>query len=158
VQQRWAMLAVLFLARATMAFQFQSVAAVAPLLSNELGITLADLGILIGIYLAPGIALALPGGMIGQTLGDRRAVLLGLGLMLAGGIVAILITNWPAQIIGRLIAGSGGVLLNVLLTKMAADWFVGFEIATAMAIFANAWPVGIAICLMVLPAIGATLA
>ena len=54
-----------------MAFQFQSVAAVAPLLSNAFGVSLADVGILIGLYFAPGVALALPGGAIGQRFGDK---------------------------------------------------------------------------------------
>lgn len=39
---------------------------------------------------------------------------------------------------------------------MLADWFAGREIATAMAVFINSWPAGIAISLMLLPAIGAT--
>jgi MFS family permease len=40
------------------------------------------------------------------------------------------------------------------MTKMAADWFVGKEIATAMAIFVNSWPAGIALSLLTLPLIG----
>jgi hypothetical protein len=51
-----------------MAFQFQSVAAVAPLPGQTFGVGLADIGMLIGLYFAPGIALAL--GMIsGQPAG-----------------------------------------------------------------------------------------
>ena len=45
-------------------------------------------------------------------------------------------------------------MLNVQMTKMVADWFVGQEIATAMAIFVNSWPAGIALSLMTLPLIG----
>ena len=59
MHNRWGILAVLFAVRATMAFQFQSVAAVAPLLSSEYGVGLADVGVLIGLYFAPGVALAL---------------------------------------------------------------------------------------------------
>jgi predicted MFS family arabinose efflux permease len=55
-----------------------------------------------------------------------------------------------------LVAGGGAVLMNVLLTKMMADWFAGKEIATAMAIFVNSWPVGIALSLLMLPLIGTT--
>lgn len=55
---------------------------------------------------------------------------------------------------GRLTSGAGGVLLTVQLTKMGTDWFAGKEIATAMAIFVNSWPAGVAISLLVLPAIG----
>jgi MFS family permease len=62
--------------------------------------------------------------------------------------------SWTVQIAGRLGAGAGGVLLNVQMTKMVADWFAGKEIATAMAIFVNSWPAGVAIALLTLPAIG----
>src|SRR6266850_2273429 len=86
VRNRWGILAVLFAVRATMAFQFQSVAAVAPLLSSEYGVGLADVGVLIGLYFAPGIALALPGGAIGQRVGDKTTVLGALLLMLAGSV------------------------------------------------------------------------
>jgi predicted MFS family arabinose efflux permease len=55
---------------------------------------------------------------------------------------------------GRLASGAGAVLLTVQLTKMGADWFAGKEIATAMAIFVSSWPTGVAISLLVLPAIG----
>ena len=68
MRNRWAILAVLFVVRLTMAFQFQSVAAVAPLLSDKFGVSLADIGLLIGLYFTPGMALALPGGAIGQTI------------------------------------------------------------------------------------------
>ena len=40
------------------------------------------------------------------------------------------------------------------MTKMVTDWFAGREIATAMAIFVNSWPAGVAISLLTLPAIG----
>ena len=59
------------------------------------------------------------------------------------------------QIAGRLIAGGGGVLLNVQMSKMVTDQFAGKEIATAMAIFVNSWPAGVALSLLTLPAIGA---
>jgi MFS family permease len=149
----WSILAVLFAVRATMAFQFQSIASVAPLLGPRLDATLADIGLLIGLYFTPGIALALPGGAIGARLGDKRMVLAGLGLMLIGSLIMGFWLSWPGQVTGRLIAGTGGVLLNVLMTKMVADWFAARELSTAMAIFVNSWPVGIAIALLALPPI-----
>nr|WP_250888954.1 MFS transporter [Mesorhizobium sp. dw_380] len=145
----------MFVARAAFAFQFGSVGAVAPQLSQGLGASLADIGILIGIYFAPGVLLALPGGTIGRRYGDKATVLAGLLAMLAGELLMTTSASWSMQIAGRLIAGTGGILLSVLMTKMVADWFTGREIATAMAIFVNSWPVGIAISLMLLPWIGA---
>ena len=154
MRNRWGILAVLFTVRLTMAFQFQSVAAVAPLLGTKFGVSLADIGVLIGLYFTPGVALALPGGAIGQKFGDKATVAFALALMLAGELAMVASDSWSWQIAGRLVAGGGGVLLNVLMTKMVTDWFAGKEIATAMAIFVNSWPAGIAISLLALPAIG----
>ena len=150
--RRWRILAVLFLARAAMGFQFQSVAAVSPLVMERFGVGLAELGALIGLYLLPGVALALPGGALGARFGDRRAVAFGLALMAAGGALSALGASWESQIAGRLVSGAGGVLLNVVMTKMVADWFAGREIATAMGVFVNSWPVGIALALLAAPA------
>jgi MFS family permease len=154
LRNRWFILAVLFVVRLTMAFQFQSVAAVAPLLGRNFGVGIADIGVLIGLYFTPGIALALPGGAIGQKFGDKTTVLAALLLMLIGGLAMVFSDVWTVQIAGRLISGGGGVLLNVVMTKMVADWFAGKEIATAMAIFVNSWPAGIALALLTLPLIG----
>jgi MFS family permease len=154
LRNRWGVLAVLFLVRLTMAFQFQSVAAVAPLLSGKFGVSLADIGLLIGLYFTPGIALSLPGGAIGQKFGDKRTALIALVLMLVGSLAMALTELWSLQIAGRLVAGAGGVLLNVQLTKMITDWFAGKEMATAMAIFVNSWPAGVALSLLSLPLIG----
>jgi MFS family permease len=154
LRNRWGVLAVLFVVRLTMAFQFQSVAAVAPLLSGKFGVSLADIGLLIGLYLTPGIALSLPGGAIGQKFGDKRTALIALVLMLVGSLAMALTDLWSLQIAGRLVAGAGGVLLNVQLTKMITDWFAGKEMATAMAIFVNSWPAGVALSLLSLPLIG----
>jgi predicted MFS family arabinose efflux permease len=157
LRNRWSILAVLFMARAAMAVQFQSVGAVAPLISSELGFSIADIGILIGLYFAPGIALALPGGAIGQWFGDKATAIGALALMFAGGVVMALSPAWSLQIAGRLAAGTGGIIVGVVLTKMVTDWFAGKEIATAMAIFVNSWPVGIAVSLLVLPMLGNSL-
>ena len=46
---RWTILAVLFLARMTMAFQFQAAAALSPFLSERYGVTLVEIGVLIGL-------------------------------------------------------------------------------------------------------------
>jgi MFS family permease len=154
LRNRWGILAILFVVRLTIAFQFQSVAAVAPLLQQSFGVGLADIGILIGLYFTPGIVLALPGGAIGRTLGDKPTTIVALLLMTAGSLVMATTDVWGWQMAGRLASGAGGVLLTVQLTKMGTDWFAGKEIATAMAIFVNSWPAGVAISLLVLPAIG----
>ena len=132
MRNRWVILAILFAVRLTMAFQFQSVAAVAPLLGKQFGVGIAEIGFLIGLYFTPGIALSLPGGAIGRKFGDKPTVLSALVLMLVGSLMMAFGDSWGWQIAGRLVGGAGGVLLKVQLTKMVTDWFAGKEIATAM--------------------------
>lgn len=69
---------------------------------------------------------ALPGGMLGQRFGAERIV-----------------------------SGVGAVLVNVLATKMVADWFAGREIVTAMVILVASWPLGLALGLLLLTPLAA---
>jgi MFS family permease len=52
--------------------------------------------------------------------------------------------------LGRVIAGAGAVVLNVLLTKMVADWFHDRHLASATAILIVSWPFGVGLALVVL--------
>ncbi len=149
VSSRWAILAILFLARTFMAWQFQTLGALGALVVADLAIDYTRLGTLVGLYMLPGIFIALPGGILGQRFGSKRVVLAGLALMAAGGVLMGMTPSFGLMAVGRLLAGVGAALLNVLLTKMVADWFAGREIATAMAVLVAAWPFGIAIALIV---------
>jgi MFS family permease len=155
VDDRWKALWVLSAARVAMGFQFQAVGSTAPLLLGTLGLSLADVGWLVGIYLLPGVVLALPGGMLSARFGDRRIAIAGMALMTVGGVVSAMADGLPGLEAGRLLAGMGGVLFNVTASKMIADWFAGREIELAMAIFVSTWPIGIGIGLLTLGSIAA---
>lgn len=142
---RWAALALVFVARSSMGVQFQAVASVAPLLIADLGISYAQIGWLIGIYMLPGLVFAVPGGVIGQRLGERRLVLVGLACMAAGGVVTASATIFAVAALGRVLAGTGAVLMNILLPRLITDWFVGRELSTAMAVVLTSWPVGLGV-------------
>jgi predicted MFS family arabinose efflux permease len=148
IQKHWLMLAVLFLARTTMALQFQTVASTGPFLLDALEMDFAALGALIGLYMLPGVVIALPGGLFGQRFGAKRVVLAGLVLMALGAAMMAVSSSFAAAAAGRLIAGTGAVLLNVMCTKMIADWFAGREIVTAMALLVTSWPFGLAVGLV----------
>jgi MFS family permease len=148
MQRLWLILATLTLARTTMGFQFQSVAAVGPLLTSHSTVSHTELGALIGIYLLPGALFAIPGGWLGKRFGDKRIVSIGLVMMVLGGALLALSDTYEIMFTGRLMAGLGAVLLNVLVTKMVTDWFVEHRIAVAMGILISSWPLGIAIALL----------
>jgi len=148
--ERWWVLGILFLARTAMGFQFQAVAALSSFVIADFGIDYAQLGWLIGLYLLPGIVIAYPSGLLGQHFGDKRIAVLGMTLMAIGGLLTAT-GDYSTVLAGRLISGAGAVLLNVLLAKMATDWFSGREIGTALALLVGSWPVGIGVALISLP-------
>jgi predicted MFS family arabinose efflux permease len=155
--RRWLILAVLFVARTVMAWQFQTVGSAAPFLRDAFAVDYAQVGTLIGLYMLPGIFIALPGGVLGQRFSAKRVVLAGLLLMAAGGALMGVSSSFPPLAAGRLISGVGAVLINVLMTKMVADWFAKHEIVTAMAIMIASWPLGLALGLIVFTPLAAAL-
>jgi len=150
---RWVALAIVFVTRTSMGFQFQAVAAVAPLMVADLQLTWVQLGSLIGLYMLPGAVFALPGGVLGQRFGERRMVVGSLALMVAGGLVTAAAHGFITAAAGRLLSGVGAVLMNILLAKMVADWFADREMSTAMGVMLTSWPVGLGIATATLGAL-----
>ncbi|MGH7316680.1 MAG: MFS transporter, partial [Candidatus Rokuibacteriota bacterium] len=108
---RWAMLLVIFFARTTMGFQFQSIAALAPFVVAGLGLSYAETGLLMGLFLLPGVVIALPGGLLGQRFGSLRVTVAGLGLMVVGGTLVSYGVGVNSAAFGRTVSGVGGVLI-----------------------------------------------
>ena len=147
---RWAMLLVIFFTRTSLGFQFQSIAALTPFLVTAFDLSYAQVGLLMGLFMLPGVVFALPGGLLGQRFGSLRVVVAGLGLMVVGGIIVSYSHGFSAAALGRTLSGTGGVLVNIMLARMVADWFRGRELQTAMGIMLAAWPFGMALALMIL--------
>lgn len=141
---RWFILGVLFVARFALGFQFQSAGSVTPFMVQDFGVDYTGIGTLVGLYMIPGLFLAVPSGFIGRRFGDKRIVLLGLTLMLLGGAIAGSAVSYEAVVFGRLLSGGGAALLFVLMTKMLTDWFVDRELFFGMSVFIIGWPIGIA--------------
>lgn len=148
MHNRWLVLLVVFLARISMGFQFQSVASVAPFIVEDLSLSYAQLGWLIGLFSLPGVLAAVPGGILGLRFGERRVAVLSLALMAAGGLVTAWGPDFLVASVGRAVSGVGAILLNLAFSKIVADWFAEKEIATAMGVMLTAWPVGMALGLI----------
>ncbi|GAB5471464.1 MAG: hypothetical protein Kilf2KO_44940 [Rhodospirillales bacterium] len=142
---RWRILVLLFLARVGLGFQFQTVVS----LGDDLGLAFdydqSEIGVLIGLFMAPGLFLALPAGLAGGYASDRVLATVGLGALAFGGVVSALAMEGWVLGLGRLLAGVGFLLSTLYFTKMVADWFEGREIATAMSVLVMSWPLGIAL-------------
>lgn len=141
---RWRILILLFFARIGLGFQFQTMGSVASELVGELGLNYTEIGSLIGLFMVPGIILALPAGFAGRFMSDRFIVGFGLLALAAGGGLAAVADSFNLFALGRLICGLGFTVSTIFLVKIVADWFSGKELATAMSILVMSWPFGIA--------------
>lgn len=144
---RWTILAALSLIRLSFGYQFESMAVLAPAVSADLGLGPAQTGTLIGLYWAPGVLIALPGGWLGRRFGEKRMVLAGAVLTMLGGALCAFAGSYAMLAAGRLVAGLGGIVMNVLAVKMVTDWFIGREIGFAMGALFGSFPLGIGLAL-----------
>ncbi len=148
---KWSGLGLLIAVRTIMGVQFQSVGALGPLLVGTLVADFAALGSLIGAYQLPGAAVSLPGGVLSARLGDKRVLLAGLALMALGMAVMALAPGVALALLGRVLAGCGGALLNLVLSKLVMDRFDGRSLPLAMGGMLMAWPLGLTLGLAVVP-------
>ena len=144
------MLGVIFLTRTSLGFQFQSIAALTSFLVPAFALSYAEVGLLMGLFMLPGVVIAVPGGLLGQRFGSLRVVVAGLGLMIVGGMIVSYSAGLHTAAVGRAIGGVGGVLVNIMLARMVADWFRERELQTAMGLMLSAWPFGMALALVIL--------
>jgi predicted MFS family arabinose efflux permease len=150
IPTRWIVLLGLVAARFAFGFQIQSLAALSDGYLKDTGFSNTEFGVLLGIFLAPGIFLALPGGALAQRFGDQLVITTSLVVMIFASSIAALYDGYWAMAISRLLSGTGCVMITVSATKTVVDWFAGKEISTAMAVNLTGYPAGIALALAVL--------
>ncbi len=152
--RRWIILAVLFAARAATGFQFQSIGSAANLLMHDLAIGYAEVGMLLGAYLLPGLVVAFPAGLLGQRVRDKTIGLAGLALMAVSGLALSQSGDFAFAIAARIIGGVGATVVILVATKMVADWFGAKEVVLAMSLLQMSWPFGAMVALPVQTYIG----
>jgi predicted MFS family arabinose efflux permease len=155
--RRWIILAILFAARAATGFQFQSVGSVADMLIRDLGLGYAQIGVLLGAYLLPGIVVAFPAGLLGQRIPEKSLGLFGLALMAMSGLALAHADGFAGALVARTAGGIGATIVVLVATKMIADWFDGREIVFAMSILQMSWPFGAMLALPIQAFIAQTL-
>ncbi len=150
-------LAAVFAVRAALGSLFQAPGAAGSELvpAFEMGWTV--FGTLVGLFWLPGLLLAFPLGLAARRLGDRNGVLLGLALLVAGALACAAAGTVVHLFAGRLLMGTGTVLVILLLTKMMQDRFAGPDLFLAMAVYVLGWPIGIAASQALLPGVALAL-
>ena len=157
VKRRWLILAVAYVCIVAYSVVLQSVPPVLSRIMNEMSLSHAQAGLLMSLFALPGIAVAIPGGILADRYGQKRILVAAFLCMLAGVAIVATGSSFPILGIGRFLAGMGGITLMVVTPQFLAQWFARKEIGVAMGIYQTALPVGTIISLSLLSHLGESL-
>ena len=139
---RWNILALTYMAMLAFAFVFQCIPPVLSLIKEELQMSHSQAGLLMGIFAVPAIFLSIPGGLLFDRYGTREITVACFILMITGTVIMVLGRNFLCLALGRILSGTGALILTIGLPRFVSRWFDGRELGTAMGIFNTAMPLG----------------
>ncbi|NRP18153.1 Purine efflux pump PbuE [Ensifer adhaerens] len=84
-----------------------------PLLQADLGLDLTALGWITSIFAIVGVAGGMPAGAMVAAIGDRRMMVIGMGILLIGILIGAVSPNFSLLILSRLFEGFGFLLVVV---------------------------------------------
>ncbi len=120
-----------------------------PTIQNELGLSDAARGWVITAYLLTYGGLVLLGGRLGDTIGRKRALILGLALFTIGSVLCGVAWNGGVLVLARLLHGAAAAILGPISLALVATTFPkGSARNAAVAIFGALSGLGAVIGLM----------
>lgn len=150
-------LAAIVLARMAFGMQVQTVATIGPALRHAFALDFAGFGTLVGLYMLPGVALAIPVAFAGRRLGDRNALGLGMVLMTLGSALSAAAPGVAVFGAGRLLCGSGAVAILVFQGKVLSERYSGRAFSLATSLQTGAFPIGVGLAPLMLNPLAASL-
>ena len=139
---RWTILGVMTLCILTFAIVVQSIPPILGILIDTFNISHAQAGALMSLFMLPAIFLALPGGVLADRYGARIIGSAALMTMILGTAIVALGGSYRVLALGRLVAGVGGTVLQVVAPKVITSWFRERDMGLAMGVFNTAVPLG----------------
>ncbi|MBI4589705.1 MAG: MFS transporter [Candidatus Rokubacteria bacterium] len=150
---RWGILVLLLTVQTFANVGPMGLPAIAPLIRQDLGLSLTQAGSFLSAYYVGPILMSLPAGWLADRWGILRTMVVGetliaLGLAAAGGA-----GSFSVLIVLMILAGTGYGLLNPTSTKAVIAWFPPAQRATAVGLKQTGLPFGGAVGAAVLPLI-----
>jgi sugar phosphate permease len=153
---RWVVLAAGTVAAASMSAAMTGLAAIAPLLRSDFGLTLTQTGVVLGATGFGAVFTLLPWGLLADRIGERAVMAAGLaGAAAALGVAAAVDSFWPLVLLLAL-AGASGSSVNAASGRAVMGWFRPDERGLALGIRQTAIPIGGAFAAVTLPWIAST--
>ncbi|HSR69308.1 MAG TPA: MFS transporter [Acidobacteriota bacterium] len=131
---RWSVLAAISIAMFGNYYIYDSIAPVAPLLTEQLGFTDSMIGSLNAIYSLSSILLLFLAGPLIDRFGTRNTTVVFTALCVVGAVVTALSGDHQVMLAGRFIFGLGAESMIVAITTALAKWFRGKELGLAFGV------------------------
>lgn len=103
-----------------------------PQIAKTLGLTQAQVALLISAFTFPGIFLAPVAGVIADRLGRKTVLVPALFIFAIAGFAIFFVHNFHYIILLRIVQGVGGAPLGAINTTLIADFFMGKQRPQAM--------------------------
>ena len=123
----------------------------APMLQADLQLGLGEVGWLTGIFAVLGLLGGAPAGALVTAAGDRRMLLLGLGVMTLAGVVGAIEPSYPILLASRLLEGLGFLLITVAGPALLQRLTTGSQRDMAFSLWSCFMPCGMAIAMLAGP-------
>src|SRR4051794_36244871 len=152
---RWVVLGVATFTQAAAGFLVQGIGALGVQLQRDLGLSTAQLGLLVSAaQLAPLVGLLVAGELL-DRFDERWVVAAGAGVVGGALMTGMLAPGYAALLGVLLVVGAGYSTVQPGGSKSVASWFDDSRRGTAMGIRQAGLPLGAALASATLPAIGA---
>lgn len=143
--RRWAMLGASLLAQSATAVMVHGPAFLIPTLHRQLGLSLAQAGLLAAASTIGVMLTLIPWGYVVDRRGERFVLVLGLVGTAAAGVVAALVHSTLALGAALFVAGAFGASSNSASGRVVVGWFPAHRRGLAMGIRQMAQPLGVGI-------------
>jgi len=145
----WIILAVVYLASFAATMMLNKVSPMVVNLTDEFGVSLSQVGLLMSMLGLTGLILAIPAGIILQRLGLRTTGSVALGFIATGAALGAISGSFNFLVFSRMLEGIGLGLIVVVSPTAIAMWFPPEKVGTPMGIWTTAGPVsGFAILIL----------
>ncbi|MGI9613753.1 MAG: MFS transporter [Acidimicrobiales bacterium] len=156
---RWAMLGAVWAVYYGFGLVAGSLAPVISLVIDDLGLTRASMGVVLGAWQLVYLGAAIPAGRVIDRIGLRWSLGLASLLIATSGLARAGATGWWTLFAAVAIFGLGGPLVSVGAPKLIANWFNDHDRRTAVGVYTTAPALGTATALattnsVLLPALG----
>lgn len=122
-----------------------------PAIRSDLGLTLIESGLVHTMMYTIGAALGVFGGAIADRFGQKRFALVGLGFMIAGGVLGAAAPGYGSLLLSRFLEGLGFILFTVSAASLITAATLPRDRATAFSLWACYMPAGGTLVMLAAP-------